>query len=47
MYNRIPIIIKDDFGIKTIVPQKCLALQKFPKSFVFPNISMMCIYNQC
>ncbi len=34
--NRIP-IIKDDFGIRNITPDECLALQGFPSTFSFPN----------
>lgn len=33
--NRVP-IIKDDFGIRKITPDECLALQGFPKAFTFP-----------
>lgn len=35
-YDRVP-IIKDQFGIRNITPGECLALQGFPKSFVFPT----------
>lgn len=45
-YNRVP-IIKDNFGIRTITPQECLALQGFPKSFAFLDIPMKSIYKQC
>lgn len=45
-YNRVP-IIKDNFGIRTITPKECLALQGFPKSFGFPNIPMKSMYKQC
>ena len=34
--NRVP-IIKDDFGIRTISPRECLALQGFPESYTFPD----------
>ena len=34
--SRVP-IIKDNFGIRSITPAECLALQGFPQSFVFPN----------
>ena len=34
--DRIP-IIKDDFGIRNIMPRECLALQGFPPSFAFPD----------
>jgi len=39
-YNRVP-IIKDNFGIRTITPQECLALQGFP------DIPMKSMYKQC
>ena len=45
-YNRVP-IIKDDFGIRTITPYECLALQGFPKGFVFPDIPEKSAYKQC
>lgn len=45
-YNRVP-IIKDDFGIRTVTPQECLALQGFPKSFAFSDIPMKSMYKQC
>ena len=45
-YNRVP-IIKDDFGIRTITPKECLALQGFPKSFDFPDIPIKSMYKQC
>lgn len=45
-YNRVP-IIKDDFGIRAITPQECLALQRFPKSFDFPDIPIKSMYKQC
>ena len=45
-YNRVP-IIKDDFGIRTITPKECLALQGFPYTFEFPNILMKNMYKQC
>lgn len=34
-YDRVP-IIKDDFGIRNITPNECLAFQGFPKDFSFP-----------
>ena len=34
--NRVP-IIKDNFGIRSIPPTECLALQGFPTSFTFIN----------
>lgn len=45
-YNRVP-IIKDNFGIRTITPKECLALQGFPKSFDFPDIPIRSMYKQC
>lgn len=45
-YNRVP-IIKDDFGIRTITPKECLALQGFPSSFTFPDIPLKSMYKQC
>lgn len=45
-YNRVP-IMKDDFGIRTITPRECLALQGFPASFNFPNIPLKSMYKQC
>lgn len=45
-YNRVP-IIKDNFGIRTITPKECLALQGFPPSFDFPNIPLKSMYKQC
>lgn len=45
-YNRVP-IMKDDFRIRTITPKECLALQGFPASFDFPNISLKSMYKQC
>lgn len=45
-YNRVP-IIKDNFEIRTITPQECLALQGFTKSFNFPDIPIKSMYKQC
>lgn len=45
-YNRVP-IIKDDFGIRTITPKECLALQGFPQTFDFPNVPLKSMYKQC
>lgn len=45
-YNRVP-IIKDSFGIREITPKECLALQGFPESFDFPDISIKSMYKQC
>ncbi len=44
--DRIP-IIKDDFGIRKITPIECLALQGFPKDFMFKGISLNSAYKQC
>ncbi|MCR5150578.1 MAG: DNA (cytosine-5-)-methyltransferase [Clostridiales bacterium] len=35
-YNRVP-IIRDDYGIRKITPEECLALQGFPKEFSLPD----------
>ncbi len=45
-YNRVP-IIRDDFGIRTITPEECLALQGFPQNFGFPDIPIKSMYKQC
>ena len=45
-YNRVP-IINDDFGIRTITPKECLALQGFPQTFDFPNVPLKSMYKQC
>lgn len=45
-YNRV-LIIKDNFGIRTITPKECLSLQGFPASFDFPNIPLKSMYKQC
>lgn len=44
--DRVP-IIKDDYGIIKITPIECLALQGFPKDFVFKGISLNSAYKQC
>ena len=44
-YNRVP-IIKDNFGIRTITPKECLALQGFPTTFDFPDIPIKSMYKQ-
>lgn len=44
--DRVP-IIKDDFGIRKITPLECLALQGFPKDFVFKGIPLNSAYKQC
>lgn len=45
-YNRVP-IIKDNFGIRTITPKECLALQGFPAAFDFLDIPIKSMYKQC
>ena len=45
-YNRVP-IIKDNFGIRTITPKECLALQGFPATFDFLDIPIKSMYKQC
>ena len=44
--DRVP-IIKDDYGIRKITPLECLALQGFPKDFIFKGISLNSAYKQC
>lgn len=44
-YNRVP-VIKDNFGIRTITPKECLALQGFPATFDFPDIPIKSMYKQ-
>lgn len=44
--DRVP-IIKDDYGIRKITPMECLALQGFPKDFIFKRISLNSAYKQC
>ncbi|EOS60468.1 DNA (cytosine-5-)-methyltransferase [Firmicutes bacterium M10-2] len=44
--DRVP-IIKDHFGIRTITPNECLALQGFPISYSFPDIPIKSMYKQC
>ena len=44
--DRVP-IIKDDYGIRKITPLECLALQGFPKEFIFKGISLNSAYKQC
>ena len=45
-YNRVP-FIRDDFGLRTITPKECLALNGFPPSFDFPKIPRKSMYKQC
>ena len=44
--DRVP-IIKDNYGIRKITPLECLALQGFPKEFIFKGISLNSAYKQC
>lgn len=43
--NRVP-IIRDDFGIRKLTPYECLALQGFPKDYVFKGIPLEAAYKQ-
>lgn len=45
-HNRVP-YIRDNFGIRRITPNECLALQGFPKEFVFRGIPQKSAYKQC
>ena len=36
--HNVPIII-DDFGIRKLTPEECLAFQGFPNNFKFPDIA--------
>lgn len=44
--DRVP-IIRDNFGIRKLTPYECLALQGFPKEYVFKGIPMEEAYKQC
>ncbi len=44
-YNRVP-IIRDDYGIRRITSEECLALMGFPKEFTFPDIPEKSKYKQ-
>lgn len=44
-YDRVP-IIKDNFGIRTITPDECLALMGFPKEFRIADIPIKSAYKQ-
>ncbi len=44
-YDRVP-IIKDNFGIRTITPDECLALMGFPQGFKIADISSKSAYKQ-
>lgn len=39
-------IIRDDFGIRKLTPEECLAFQGFPKTFKFPEIADSHKYKQ-
>ena len=45
-HDRVP-IIRDDYGIRKITPYECLALQGFPKDYLFKGISLESAYKQC
>lgn len=44
-YDRVP-IIKDNYGIRTITPDECLALMGFPKNFKIVDIPLKNAYKQ-
>lgn len=44
-YDRVP-IIKDNYGIRTITPNECLALMGFPEDFMIANITPESAYKQ-
>ena len=44
-YDRVP-IIKDNYGIRTITPNECLALMGFPNDFRVADISLKSAYKQ-
>ena len=44
-HDRVP-IIKDNYGIRKITPDECLALMGFPKSFKIADISLKSAYKQ-
>ena len=44
-YDRVP-IIKDNYGIRTITPEECLALMGFPEDFMIANITPESAYKQ-
>lgn len=43
--DRVP-IIRDNFGIRKLTPYECLALQGFPKNYVFKDIPLEAAYKQ-
>ena len=44
--DRVP-IIRDNFGIRKITPMECLALQGYPKDYIFRGVSLESAYKQC
>ena len=45
--DRVP-FIKDNYGIRKITPQECLALMGFPKGYSFPDtVPLKEQYKQC
>lgn len=45
-HDRVP-IIRDDFGIRKLTPYECLALQGFPRDYIFRGIPIEAAYKQC
>ena len=45
-HDRVP-VIRDNFGIRKLTPYECLALQGFPKDYIFKGISIKAAYKQC
>lgn len=39
-------LIRDDFGIRKLTPEECLAFQGFPSDFTFPEIARSHMYKQ-
>ncbi len=39
-------IIRDDFGIRKLTPEECLAFQGFPSNYSFPNMARSHMYKQ-
>ncbi len=39
-------LIRDDFGIRKLTPEECLAFQGFPSDFSFPDIAKSQMYKQ-
>jgi len=44
-HDRIP-VIRDEYGIRKLTPQECLAFQGFPTEFSFPDIPETEVYKQ-